>query len=248
MNLGLFNKTALVTGASSGIGAATAKILAEEGADVIVSYHQVEQGANRTAGMIQSQGRRTWLCQMDVSNPASVSEALKRLQDDISELDVLVLCAGQNIVTPFKEITPEEWQRVINVNLNGVFYVIQTLTPFLRDGASIVTVASVAAHTGAPHHAHYAAAKAGLVNLTKSAARALAPRVRVNCVAPGIALTPMGQDAIESLEADYAQSKILVQRFATPEEIARCIVFVASPVASFVVGATIDINGGRDLR
>jgi 3-oxoacyl-[acyl-carrier protein] reductase len=161
---------------------------------------------------------------------------------------VLVLCAGQNIVTPFKEITPEEWQRVINVNLNGVFYVIQTLTPFLRDGASIVTVASVAAHTGAPHHAHYAAAKAGLVNLTKSAARALAPRVRVNCVAPGIALTPMGQDAIESLEADYAQSKILVQRFATPEEIARCIVFVASPVASFVVGATIDINGGRDLR
>ena len=109
-------------------------------------------------------------------------------------------------------------------------------------------VSSVAAHTGTPHHMHYAAAKAGLNNLTKSLARALGPKIRVNCVAPGITLTEMGVDTIQSLPENYAEEKLLVERFATPEEIARCIVFVASPVAGFMTGATIDINGGRDLR
>ncbi len=106
----------------------------------------------------------------------------------------------------------------------------------------------MAANTGNPNHMHYAAAKAGLVNLTKSLARALAPRLRVNCVAPGITLTPMGEDTVGSLPADYAQKKLLVQRYATPDEIARCIVFVASPLTGFMTGATLDVNGGRDLR
>ena len=248
MNLELSNKIALVTGASSGIGAATAKILAAEGADVVVSYRQDQDGADRTAEVVRSEGRRAWLCQMDVSSPESVLESVQRLRDAVKEFDILVLCAGQNAVTPFAAVTPDEWNRIISVNLNGVFYVLHALTSHLRDGGSVVIVSSVAAHTGAPHHAHYAAAKAGLVNLTKSAARALAPRVRVNCVAPGITLTPMGQATLESLAPDYAQSRILAQRFAIPEEIARCIVFVASPIASFITGATIDINGGRELR
>jgi 3-oxoacyl-[acyl-carrier protein] reductase len=120
--------------------------------------------------------------------------------------------------------------------------------PLLNDGGAVVTVSSVAAHTGAPLHAHYAAAKAGLVNLTKSCARALAPRLRVNCVAPGITLTPMGSTTAASLPPDYARTKLLTGRFAEPEEIARCIVFLASPAASFITGATLDANGGRDLR
>jgi 3-oxoacyl-[acyl-carrier protein] reductase len=153
-----------------------------------------------------------------------------------------------NVVTPFQAITPAEWDQVVSVNLSGAFYAMQSFAPRLRDGGSIVTVASVAAHTGAPHHAHYAAAKAGLVNLTKSAAREFAPRLRVNCVSPGITLTPMGQDTADSLPPDYARTRLLSQRFASPEEIARCIVFVASPVAGFMTGATLDINGGRDLR
>jgi 3-oxoacyl-[acyl-carrier protein] reductase len=248
MNLELQNKIALVTGASSGIGAATAHILAEEGADVIVSYGKDQDGARQTADIVKSKGRRAWLCQMDVGDAQNVADAVNRLHTEVNDLDILILCAGQNIVTPFAQVTPEEWNQVINVNLNGVFYVLQAVTPLLSNGAAVVIVSSVAAHTGAPHHAHYAAAKAGLVNLTKSAARALAPRVRVNCVAPGIALTKMGQEAIASLPPDYARQKILVQRFATPEEIARSIVFVASPVASFMTGATIDINGGRELR
>ncbi len=148
----------------------------------------------------------------------------------------------------FVEITPEEWQRVLAVNLTGAFFVLQTLTPLLREGASVVLVSSVSAQTGVPHQAHYAAAKAGLVNLTKSAARALAPRIRVNCVTPGITMTPMGQETIDALDPDYAKNKMLLQRYATPEEIARVIVFLASPANSFMTGATVDVNGGRDLR
>lgn len=248
MNLELSQKTTLVTGASSGIGAVTALVLAEEGADVTVAYGRDDAGAQHTAGQIRALGRRAWLCPMDLRDPEAVQTAIGKLQADIDGLDVLILCAGQNIVTPLEQISPAEWEQVLSVNLSGVFYVIQACLPLLHPGASIVTVSSVAAHTGAPHHMHYAAAKAGLVNLTKSLARSLAPKVRVNCVAPGITLTPMGQQTASSLAPDYAETRLLVQRFATPEEIARCIVFVASPIAGFMTGATIDINGGRDLR
>src|SRR5439155_17429395 len=100
-------------------------------------------------------------------------------------------------------------------------------------------------HTGAPHHMHYAAAKAGLVNLTKSLARELAPHVRINCVTPGITLTPMGQDTIDNLADDYAATSLLLQRFATPRRIAQMIALVASPIAVFMNGATVDGNSGR---
>lgn len=248
MNLGLTGKTAFVTGASSGIGAAVARIFAEEGADVVVSFNQDRPGAEQVVKDIQALGRQAWLCQMDVRDPQSISAAVEQLRFDVNGIDCLVLCAGLNIITPIEQITTEEWNQVMAVNLNGPFFVTQALLPFLCDPAAIVTVASVAAQTGNANHMHYAAAKAGLVNLTKSLARALAPRVRVNCVAPGITLTPMGRDAADALAPDYAQKRLLVQRFATPEEIARWVVLVASPLSGFMTGATIDINGGRNLR
>lgn len=248
MNLELKNKIALVTGASSGIGAAVALTLAEEGAEVVLAYHRDHAGASQHAQRIASNGGRAWLRQIDLSDPEAISASIEQLKADVDRLDLLILCAGYNHVTPLQEITPDEWNKVLDINLSGVFYLVQAALPLMSEGGAIITVASVAAHTGAPHHMHYAAAKAGLVNLTKSLARALAPKIRVNCVAPGITLTPMGQDTIESLPADYAEKKLLVQRFATPEEIARCIVFATSPIASFMTGATIDINGGRDMR
>ena len=248
MDLGLQGRVALVTGASSGIGAATARLLAEEGADVVVCYWRNVEGASHAAQAVKETGQRSWLCQMDVGHAHEVASAIARLRIEVDELDILVLCAGRNIVTPLSELTASEWDHIVNVNLNGPFYVLREALPMLRQGASVVTVASVAAHTGAPHHAHYAAAKAGLVNLTKSAARALAPDVRVNCVAPGITLTPMGQETADALAPDYARTRLLAQRFAMPDEIARCVVFLASPAAGFIVGATKDINRGRDLR
>jgi 3-oxoacyl-[acyl-carrier protein] reductase len=244
VDLGLRGKTALVTGASSGIGAATADLLAQEGAHVIVSYSSNRRGAEQTAARVQAHGRNALLLEMDVSQAPMVEAAVK----DLPSLDIAVLCAGTNVITPFAQLSVDEWDSVLRVNLNGVFYVLHAIQPLLRDGAAIVTVASVAANTGAPHHAHYAAAKAGVVNLTKSAARALAPRIRVNCVSPGLTETPMGALTLESLSDNYAQTRLLAGRIAMPEEVARCIAFLASPAASFVYGATLDVNGGRDLR
>ena len=248
MDLGLKDKIVFITGASSGIGASAAQIFSAEGAHVIVSYGNNLIGAGQTAAQVQANGREAWLCPMDVSDPDSVKMAIHSLPAEIRGLDALVLCAGLSLHNAFTEITPAEWQRVLAVNLNGAFYVLQACTPLLRDGSSVVLVSSVSAQTGVSHQAHYAAAKAGLVNLSKSAARALAPRIRVNCVTPGLTLTPMGLDTIAALDADYARNKMLLQRYATPEEIAQVIVFLASPLNSFMTGATVDVNGGRDLR
>lgn len=248
MNLFLEDKVIFITGASSGIGAAAARVFAQEGADVILAYHGNAGGASQTAGEVRALGRRAYLCAMNLADPFSVRQAVDALPAAWRALDGVVLCAGRNIVTPYAEISPQEWDEVFAVNLSGPFFALQALAPLLRDGGSVVTVASVAAQTGNPNHLHYAAAKAGLVNLTKSFARILAPRVRVNCVSPGITLTPMGEETAATLPPDYVQKKLLVERYAEPEEIARWIVFVASPAGAFMTGATIDVNGGRDLR
>ena len=248
MNLLLENKTVFITGASSGIGAAAARVFAEEGAHVALSYHHNQPGAETAAGAVRALGRQAALVPIDLADPLAIRAAAETLPAPFDALDVLVLCAGMNVITPIEQITPEEWETVMAVNLNGPFYLLQGLAPRVREGGSIVTVASVAAHTGNAAHPHYAAAKAGLVNLTKSFARALAPRVRVNCVAPGITLTPMGRETAASLPPDYAHKKLLAGRYAEPEEIARWIVFVASPAAGFMTGATVDVNGGRELR
>jgi 3-oxoacyl-[acyl-carrier protein] reductase len=248
MDLGLKEKTIFITGASSGIGAEAVRLCAQEGADVIISYCCNQEGAQAVAEAVRSQGRRAWLLPMDIARPEAIHEAIQLLPAEIEALDGLVLCAGLSLHTDFDAITPDEWNRVLSVNLTGAFFTLQALTPLLREGSAVVAVASVSAQTGVAHQAHYAAAKAGLVNLTKSAARALAPRVRVNCVTPGITLTPMGQDTIEALDKDYARTKMLLQRYAAPEEIARVIVFLASPANSFMTGATVDVNGGRELR
>ena len=171
MDLGLHGCVALVTGSSSGIGAATARLLAEEGADVVVAFGHNEAGARQTATLIEAFGRRAWLCGFDIADAAAVAAAIRAVGEQTGGFDVLVICAGHNIVTPFADVTPDEWDTVISVNLNGAFYTLRAAMPFLRDGAAVVTVASVAAATGAPHHAHYAAAKAGLVNLTKRKAQ-----------------------------------------------------------------------------
>ena len=248
MDLQLNGKIALVTGGSSGIGAATARILAEEGVDVAIGYRSNRKGAERAAETVRAAGRGAWIVAMDVARADAVAAAMEELRTQVPRLDILVLCSGQSTVTPFEELTPDEWAEIIAVNLNGPFHVLQTARPMLAEGASVVTVASVAGQTGVPHHAHYAAAKAGLINLTKSAARALAPHVRVNCVAPGMTLTDMGRQTATALPPDYARKNLLTHRFAEPDEIARVIVFAASPVAGFMSGATIDVNGGRLLR
>ncbi|HEV3022667.1 MAG TPA: SDR family NAD(P)-dependent oxidoreductase, partial [Pirellulales bacterium] len=221
MDLGLSGKIAFITGASRGIGAATARLIAEEGADVVIGYHRNRSAAESTAEEVQRASRRAWLVELDVGDAASVTSALERTRRLVPAIDVAVLCAGTNTIRPLLEMAEEEWDDVVRVNLSGTFYLLRAVAPWLRDSGAIVTVSSVAGQTGAAHHAHYAAAKAGVVNLTKSAARALAPRIRVNCVAPGLTDTEMGKQAIGEQDDDYLKRKLLAQRMASPGEIAR---------------------------
>lgn len=248
MDLGLKDKAAFVTGGSRGIGAATARLLALEGCDVAIAYHTNLSGAAATAEVVRGAGRMAWTVQVDMANPGSVDAAMRQVKGHMPGLDLAVLCAGTNVISPLLEVAPDEWNDIINVNLNGTFYLLRAVAPLVREGGSIVTVASVAGHTGAAHHAHYAAAKAGVINLTKSAAKSLAPKVRVNCVAPGLTDTEMGQQAIAEQSPDYLAKRLLAGRMASPEEIARAVIFLASPAASFIFGATLDVNGGRELR
>lgn len=241
-------RTAVVIGGSHGIGADTARVLAAEGCDVALTYRTSRDGADAVASEVRSAGRAAWTYALDLADVESVERIARTIATDLPAIDIVVLSAGQNIVTPYQRITAEEWSQVLTVNLTGAFFLLRTLAPVISPGGSIVTVASVAAHTGAPHHMHYAAAKAGLINLTWSLARELAPNVRVNCVAPGITLTEMGADAIASQPDDYAQKRLLLRRFATPDRIAQTIAFVASPVCEYMTGATVDINSGRNVR
>jgi 3-oxoacyl-[acyl-carrier protein] reductase len=248
VELDLHGRTAVVIGGSSGIGAEVAGVLAEEGCDVALTYRSSPQGAEDAAAVVRSHGRRAWVAPVDLSSPGLAARDARALVSELGALDVLVLCAGHNVVTPPDQITADEWDAVLNANLTGAFFALQSMVPAIRAGGSIVTVASVAAHTGAPHHMHYAAAKAGLVNLTRSFARELAPQIRVNCVAPGITLTPMGADTVENLPEDYASRSLLLQRYATSRRVAQLIVVVASPVSEYMTGATVDVNSGRYLR
>ncbi|MEZ5184543.1 MAG: SDR family oxidoreductase [Candidatus Nanopelagicales bacterium] len=248
MDLELGGRTAVVIGGSSGIGADVVGVLADEGCDVAVTYRASRDGARQAAQGVRDGGRSAWVSPLDLSTPEATIRDARELLAQVGAIDVLVVCAGHNIVTPYSGITADEWNTILAANLTGVFFALQTLTPAIRSGGSVVTVASVAAHTGAPHHMHYAAAKAGLVNLTHSLARELAPDVRVNCVAPGITLTQMGQDTISNLPEDYARTSLLLQRYATSMRVAQMIAFVASPVNEFMTGATIDVNAGRHLR
>ena len=248
MDLGLHGRIALVTGASGGIGAATARILAAEGASVVIAYHRGAAAAEAVAANVRAAGRQAWCVSLDMSDAGDVERALAEVATLTGGvLDVAVLNAGQNILTPLATLEPDEWDAIVRVNLSGTFYLLRAVRPLLRPGSAIVTVASVAAETGAPHHAHYAAAKAGIINLTKSAARDLAPEIRVNCVSPGLTRSTMGNMTVAGAAGDPV-AKLLAGRMAEPEEIARVIVFLASPAASFVYGATFDVNGGRDLR
>jgi 3-oxoacyl-[acyl-carrier protein] reductase len=248
VDLELAGRTALVIGGSSGIGADLAEVLAGEGCDVAVTYRDSATPAEQVAARVRELGRRGWATPLDLGQREQVADSARRALDELGALDLVVLCAGKNIVTPLAQVTAAEWAELIEVNLTGPFLALQAIAPAVRPGGSITTVASVAAHTGAPHHPHYAAAKAGLVNLTRSMARDLAPAVRVNCVAPGITLTPMGRDTIDGLAPDYAQRNLLLQTYATSRRVAQIIAFVASPVNEFMTGATIDVNSGRYVR
>jgi NAD(P)-dependent dehydrogenase (short-subunit alcohol dehydrogenase family) len=248
MDLGLRDKVVFVTGASKGIGQACAEQLGKEAAHVIVGYRNNKEGADMTVSKVIKNGGTAFSVRLDLSDLPSLDACIHEISCKSIKIDSLILNAGETTLTPFNEIMEDEWDAMLSSNLKGPYFLLQKISSLFADDASIVFVSSIAGQTGAPSHAHYAAAKAGIINLSKSASKFFASRVRVNCVSPGLTSTSMGNETIKKANSEYIEKSLLSRRIGRPAEIANVIVFIASPASSFIWGATIDVNGGRTLR
>lgn len=246
-------RTALVTGAASGIGAATARRLAAGGWRVLTADVRPESLA-RLAGEIGAEP-----IELDVGDEESVRAAFARVSDLTPSLDALVNSAGIVAVSRFEESSGAEWERVLRVNVVGSYLCLQAALPLLRAApppARVVNLASTAGKVGAPSFAAYAASKAGVISLTRSAALALAPQVLVNCVCPGPVDTPMWSEAIDPALAALGVPDALAARAAEiplgragrPEEIAGVIEFLLGDGGAYVVGEDVNVNGGVVLH
>jgi 3-oxoacyl-[acyl-carrier protein] reductase len=242
----LAGKTALVTGGGQGLGLATATLLHQAGADVVINFLDEPSGTNRRRAIdaADSLGQRACALPADVRDLLDVRQLIDQIIDRSQRLDIVINNAAVLRDRTVRNMSPEEWQTVIDTNLSGVFHVCQAAAPHIADGGRIVNMASISAQLGFYGQANYAAAKAGVVGLTKVLSRELAPRrITVNAVAPGVALTEMGRSIPENVR-ETMLAQIPLRRFAEPEEIAGAILFLCSDLASYVTGHTLHVNGG----
>ena len=241
--------TTVVTGASTGIGRVVAEQFAADGADVVVCSR--EQGnVDPVADGIEASDRpgRALAVECDVTDRDAVEALVAATVEEFGGVDVLVNNAGASFMAGFDDISANGWQRILEINLTGTYHCTQAAGDHLKEnGGSVVNVASVAGQQGAPYMSHYGAAKAGVVNLTRSLAFEWAgDGVRVNCVAPGFVATP-GLEAQMGISADEIAREDVERRVGTSEEIADVVQFLASPAASYLVGETVAAAGVPDV-
>ena len=240
----LQGKTAIVTGASRGIGKATALALAEVGAKVVVNYARSSSAAEEVVKTIVAAGGDAIALQADVSQPEEVNSLIKETLAKYGSIDVLVNNAGITQDNLMMRMKLEQWQAVIDLNLTGVFLCTKAVTKTMLKQRSgrIINIASVAGQMGNPGQANYSAAKAGVIGFTKTVAKELASRgVTANAVAPGFIETDMTHD----LKADDILKFIPLGRYGKPEEIAGMIRFLAAdPAAAYITGQVFNVDGG----
>ena len=242
----LTGQSAVVTGASQGLGREIATLLHRAGAGVVVNYWPDAADANRrqAEALVAALGDRAMAHPADVRDPDAMAALMEAAVARFGRLDILVNNAGIIRDRSLKNMTAAEWQDVIDTNLTGVFNACRAAAPRLADGGRIVSLSSVSAFLGFFGQANYAAAKAGVVAFTKVLARELARRrITVNAVAPGVALTEMGRSIPEEARAAML-ANVPLGRFAEPEEIAGAVLFLVSPLASYITGQTLHVNGG----
>jgi len=236
----LSGRTALVTGASRGIGQAIALALAAEGADVAVNYRVSAGKAEAVAAAVRATGRRAVAIQADVADAAQVARLLQRAHDELGDIDVLVNNAGITKPQPFEEITEHDWDALMAINLKSCFLVTRAALPAMRarKWGRIINLSSVAAQVGGVVGPHYAASKAGILGMTRFYASRLAGEgITVNAIAPALIATEM-VTSNPNAKADL----IPVGRFGAVDEVARVAVMLASN--GYITGQTINVNGG----
>lgn len=248
----LAGKVALVTGASRGIGKGVALALASAGCDVAVNYVGNVEGANQTASEIMGMGRKAISVKADVSKKAEVENLVEESVKQMGKIDILVNNAGVLSFMPFLQLTEEEWDRIIDVNLKGQFLVAQAAAKHMTEAGvkgKIINVASIASGqigVGYPTLAHYCASKGGVVAMTEAMSLELGPMgINVNCIAPGAIDTDMIKDfkANEQVTAGM-MARLSIKRYGLPEDIGAMAVFLASEESSYCSGATFYVDGG----
>ena len=240
---GLTGKRVLVTGGASGIGAATVSRFLDEGCRVGV----LDSDAAASRRLLGELPGLTFTLAADVTQPDAIAAAFQQLDEAWDGLDVLVNNAGISLPHAFVDITPEDWRRMIDVNLNGVFFVAREAAHrMLRAGSGVIlNMGSTNALVGVPGYADYNASKAGVVELTRTMALELGPTIRVNAVCPGFVLTPMQRAEYTPEQIEAFVQKIPLRRCAEPEEVAALFAFLASDEAAYMTGQCLVIDGGE---
>lgn len=249
----LQGKVALVTGASSGIGAAAALALARDGARVAVGYHGNASGAERVVHAIEAAGGEAIAIQSDVRTVPAVRTLVDRAVAALGPIDILVNNAGSLVKrAPLLELTEEIWDDIQALNLKSAVFCTQAVAAAMiaRKSGAIINVVSIAGHNGGgPGASAYAVAKGGLTTFTKAVAKELAPHgIRVNAVAPGVIDTPFHERFSTAEMMQNFVRAIPAGRVGTSAECAEAIAFLASNASSFIIGETIDVNGGQLMR
>lgn len=243
-------KVAIVTGASRGIGRAIAFALARRGYAVAVNYHKHADLAEEVVGHITQEGGKAVAVPADIGLPEACETLVQTTSKTLGHPLILVNNAGYSSHYDIESLTPEELYRSFAVNLFSAFYLTRLVVPFMKKSrwGRIVNISSLRAMTGSAHGPHYAAAKSGIIGLTKSLALTLGPfGITVNAVAPGYTRTDMTRKALKE-KGEKIRSQIPLRREATPEEIAEVVAFLTSPEASYITGETINVNGGLYVR
>lgn len=253
VDISLKGQVAVVTGGSRGIGAATVRAFAQAGAQVVFSYRQAREAAIRLARSCDSSGRSVIAVRADVAGMKDSRRLIDCAVRRFGRLDILVACAGiwNDQPAPIEKMAERDWERMIAVNLKGVYTVIRCAAPHMirKRRGRIIAVSSTAGQRGESLHAHYGAAKGGVISLVKSLSTELAPHgILVNCVAPGWVDTDMCAGVLrDRREARKISSGIPLGRVARPEEIALPILFLASEMSSYMTGEIMNVNGGNLL-
>lgn len=242
-------RVAFVTGASRGIGRACAVALGAEGHRVGVCYGHDDQGAEETCKAVEAAGGQALAVRADVVDQAAVDAAFTKVEDAFGRVEVLVANAGITRDGLFVRMSEEQWTDVLRTNLDGAFHALRRATPGMLRArfGRIVTVSSVGGLAGAAGQANYAAAKAGLIGLTRALARELGPRtVTANVVAPGPISTAM-TDVLSEDRKQEMVGAVPLGRFGTPEEVAAVVAFLCSDAAAYVNGAVVPVDGGMGM-